>query len=157
MKRTQPVRRLDLPEPRSYNRLSAIHPKTGSRLIADADRDPLNETIDQAAEALTFSSDPGNIAKRTAKAYLKTVLAGAAKGTVAAAMAMGGATAGVGKTAIGQDQGVRKPEEQQGSQTQDANTAAHTAEYYVSSTGDINNFAVVKDGSKLYFTIKEKD
>jgi hypothetical protein len=59
--------------------------------------------------------------------------------------------------AVSQERGAREPEEHQGSQSQEANTIRHRAEYYVSSSGEsLNNFAVIKDGSKLYFTIPSK-
>jgi hypothetical protein len=99
--------------------------------MAVADNDPLNETIDQAAEALTFSTDPGKaIAKGTAKAYLKTVLAGATKGAVVAAMAVGGA--GAGATTISQEQ-MRRPDEHLAAEMHADDTTLQDSDMYLST------------------------
>lgn len=97
------------------------------------DQDPLNEIVDQVADGLTVSTDPAKaIAKATAKAYIKTVLAGTTKGVIVAALAVSGA--GVGEASISQEQ-VRKPDEHVASGSQQAGETLEDVLDSLSSTG----------------------
>jgi hypothetical protein len=100
------------------------------------DDNPLNETVDTAAEAVTLSINPKRmVAMKTARAYIKSMLAATAKLVPAVAILTGG------PSAISQQQElVRKPDEHVPSQSQQAPTAEPMRSLMVAATSASSTF-----------------
>src|ERR1700758_3512036 len=97
---------------------------------------PLNETIDTAAEAVTLSTNRKKmVAMKTGRAYFKTMLAAMVKMVPAVAILAGG------PTAISQQQElVRKPDEHVPSQSQSQPTAEPMRSLMVAATSASSTF-----------------
>lgn len=100
--------------------------------MADHDQNPLEPLVDNLPEDLiTFSTDPKKVVtKKVVNAYWNVTLAGAAKFIPALAIL----TSGQGQI-VSQEQPVRKPDEQQSSQSRNSNSTLEEAFEGALSTG----------------------